>query len=75
LLGLGFYGRSFTLKDASCNSPNCEFSGGARAGECTATEGVLSDYEINRIIERYSADVQYDEEAAVNWITWGRDQW
>ncbi|KAL5337119.1 hypothetical protein BJX70DRAFT_399926 [Aspergillus crustosus] len=74
-LGLGLYGRSFTLADPSCNAPGCEFSGGAIAGECTGTEGILSDYEINRLIRDYSVDIQYDEAAGVNWMTWGGDQW
>lgn len=40
-LGLGFYGRSFTLSDPSCNIPGCPFardrggSGGGNPGECT----------------------------------------
>ncbi|KAL4877577.1 hypothetical protein BJY04DRAFT_230539 [Aspergillus karnatakaensis] len=81
LLGLGFYGRSFTLADTSCSTPGCEFatdndsSGGARPGECTRTGGILSDYEIARIIDDYSVDIQYDEAAGVNWMTWGGDQW
>ncbi|MAD84853.1 MAG: hypothetical protein CL912_17990 [Deltaproteobacteria bacterium] len=34
VLGQGWYGRSFTLVDPSCNLPNgiCQFSGGADAG-------------------------------------------
>ncbi|KAH2165563.1 hypothetical protein KXV74_005075, partial [Aspergillus fumigatus] len=80
LLGLGFYGRSFTLEDSSCNTPGCAFSttsgsGGARAGECTGTSGILSDYEISRIIDDYSVNVHYDEAAGVNWMTWSGDQW
>ncbi|GAB1193276.1 hypothetical protein APSETT444_002479 [Aspergillus pseudonomiae] len=81
LLGLGFYGRSFKLADATCNTPGCDFytenhsTGGAVAGECTGTSGFLSDYEINRIISDYSVDVHYDEAAAVNWMTWSGDQW
>ena len=29
VLGIGFYGRSFTLSDPSCKSAGCPFSGGA----------------------------------------------
>ena len=32
VLGLGFYGRSFELKDPSCNKIGCPFSGPAPAG-------------------------------------------
>lgn len=31
-LGLGFYGRSFTLTDPSCTRPGCKFKGGANPG-------------------------------------------
>ncbi|KAJ5441849.1 hypothetical protein N7491_004255 [Penicillium cf. griseofulvum] len=81
LLGVGFYGRSFTLDDPSCTSPGCAFdkdhnsTGGAAAGECTATSGILSDYEINRIIESNEPTIGYDEKAAVNWMTWNSNQW
>ncbi|KAF4251149.1 hypothetical protein CNMCM8057_006996 [Aspergillus fumigatus] len=80
LLGLGFYGRSFTLADSSCNTPGCKFytennsTGGAVAGECTGTSGILSDYEISRIINDYSVNVMYDETAGVNWMTWSGNQ-
>ncbi|CAG8250664.1 unnamed protein product [Penicillium salamii] len=64
LLGLGFYGRSFTLDDSSCTSPGCAFdqdhnsTGGAAAGECTGTSGILSDYEINRIIKTHQPKIE-----------------
>ncbi|GFN17067.1 bacteriodes thetaiotaomicron symbiotic chitinase [Aspergillus tubingensis] len=81
LLGLGFYGRSFTLADPSCNTPGCPFNtannstGGGVAGECTQTSGILSDYEINRIIQDYSVNIKYDETSGVNWMTWSGNQW
>jgi chitinase len=42
VLGLGFYGRSFTLSDTSCWKPGCEFSGPGAEGACTNTAGILS---------------------------------
>ncbi|KAK2735703.1 hypothetical protein FQN57_001152 [Myotisia sp. PD_48] len=82
MLGLGFYGRSFTLKDPSCTTPGCPFqrldgrnSGGARAGECTGVSGTLSDYEINRIIKKGSLKPVYDRTAGVNWVSWDNNQW
>ena len=42
VLGLGFYGRSFTMKDPGCMKAGCEFSDGANGGACTGTPGVLS---------------------------------
>jgi hypothetical protein len=75
VLGLGFYGRSFTLSDPSCNKPGCPFSGGAKAGKCSKTSGVLTNAEIKRIIDLKNVKPSYDKEAAVKWITWDSDQW
>ena len=73
-LGLGFYGRSFTMKDASCLSAGCEFTDGAQGGACTGTAGVLSAAEIVKIIEA-GATVTFDPVAAVKIVTWGGNQW
>ncbi|KAH1586896.1 hypothetical protein KXX34_006961 [Aspergillus fumigatus] len=35
VLGLGFYGRSFTLSDPSCNTPGCPFASRVNPGEYT----------------------------------------
>ena len=34
-LGLGFYGRSYTLADANCWQPGCAFAGAGHAGTCS----------------------------------------
>jgi chitinase len=73
-LGLGFYGRSFTMKDPSCMVAGCEFSSGGNGGECTGTPGVLSAHEIVQIIKN-GATVTTDEVAAVEIVTWDTDQW
>ncbi|PYI16224.1 glycoside hydrolase [Aspergillus violaceofuscus CBS 115571] len=74
-LGVGWYGRSFTLKDPSCNTPGCVFSYGGTAGECTKSSGTLSNAEIQRIIAANNLVPTFDELAAVKWITWNTDQW
>ncbi|KAF7672440.1 glycoside hydrolase family 18 protein [Alternaria burnsii] len=73
VLGLGFYGRSFTMKDPGCMTAGCEFSEGANGGACTGTPGVLSAAEINEVIAK-GATVTYDEKAAVKIVTWDSDQ-
>lgn len=75
VLGLGFYGRSFTLSDPSCTAPWCGFTQGGKAGECSAASGILTAAEISRIIEDKGLVAEYDEKAAVKWITWDSDQW
>ncbi|KAL8862688.1 MAG: hypothetical protein Q9178_001186 [Gyalolechia marmorata] len=74
ILGLGYYGRSFTLSDSSCSTPGCSFSGGAAAGECTGNVGTLSLPEINRIIAK-GATVTLDKAAAVKQAVFDTNQW
>ena len=52
----------------------CEFTEGAKGGDCTGTPGVLSAAEINKIINN-GATVAHDLEAAAKIVTWGGDQW
>ncbi|KFY05480.1 hypothetical protein V492_08509 [Pseudogymnoascus sp. VKM F-4246] len=73
-LGLGFYGRSFTMKDPNCMTAGCEFSGAGNGGECTGAAGVLSAAEISNIITA-GATVTFDSAAAVQIVTWDNDQW
>ncbi|KAK6000837.1 hypothetical protein QM012_003562 [Aureobasidium pullulans] len=77
VLGEGWYGRSFTLTDPSCNTPNgiCQFSGGADPGPCSGTSGILTDQEIQDIINQYNVEPVHDEKAGVKWITWNSNQW
>ncbi|KAL2068496.1 hypothetical protein VTL71DRAFT_14833 [Oculimacula yallundae] len=74
IMGLGFYGRSFTMKSSSCLDAGCEFTEGAKGGECTGTPGVLSGKEIRQIIAN-GATVKYDAAAAVKIVTWDSNQW
>ncbi|KAH8896309.1 glycoside hydrolase [Thozetella sp. PMI_491] len=73
-MGLGFYGRSFTMADPSCMTAGCPFTSGANGGECTGTPGVLSAAEIVKIIKN-GATVTFDPVAAVKIVTWDTDQW
>ncbi|KAI0467970.1 glycosyl hydrolases family 18-domain-containing protein [Xylaria cf. heliscus] len=77
VLGLAWYGRSFTLKDPSCNTPNgiCLFNGGAKAGPCTDTIGILDYQEISDVVINNNLNPVWDKEAGVKWITWDTNQW
>ncbi|KAJ5109929.1 hypothetical protein N7532_002574 [Penicillium argentinense] len=77
VLGVGFYGRSFHLKHTNCTKPGCDFHGDAQKGDCTKSSGTLAYFEIQDIIKKEHKNVTYDEDAAVNWITYGDglDNW
>lgn len=74
-MGLGFYGRSFTMKDPSCMEAGCEFKSAGGNGSCTGTAGTLSATEIRDIIARDDATMTLDPVAAVEIVTWAGDQW
>ena len=74
VLGLGFYGRSFTLADPSCTTAGCKFTSGARAGTCTQSVGTLSYAEIERIVAS-GGKVTKDDIAAVKMVVYDTDQW
>ncbi|KAL4976408.1 glycosyl hydrolases family 18-domain-containing protein [Aspergillus desertorum] len=76
VLGIGFYGRSFTLQDSSCIEPGCPFTGGGEPGQCTDTSGILSYKEIMEIVE--DVDIVgpfWEETAAVMYVSWDGNQW
>ncbi|KFY85211.1 hypothetical protein V498_07750 [Pseudogymnoascus sp. VKM F-4517 (FW-2822)] len=77
VLGLGWYGRSFTLADPSCTTPNgvCQFTAGGNAGECTRSSGTLSNAEIKRLIAAGTGTESYDATAGVRWLTFNTNQW
>ncbi|PGG98706.1 hypothetical protein AJ80_09479 [Polytolypa hystricis UAMH7299] len=60
LLGLAFYGRSFTLADPSCNTPGL--------ARYLTTKSA-------KILKKESPKVVHDAEAGVKWITWDTNQW
>ncbi|KAK9764226.1 hypothetical protein K7432_008446 [Basidiobolus ranarum] len=74
-LGLGFYGRSFTLRDPSCTAPGCVFSGPSRAGSCSGSPGILNYKEIKDAIKRTGSQPVYYEQSASMVLTFDQDQW
>ncbi|KAH8649259.1 chitinase [Xylariales sp. PMI_506] len=74
VMGIGFYGRSFTLSDPSCTSAGCPFSAGGNPGPCSASAGTLMFSEIEDIIAN-GATVTTDTTAAVKIVTWDNNQW
>ncbi|TPX21792.1 hypothetical protein DIZ76_015755 [Coccidioides immitis] len=74
VMGLGFYGRAFTVETKSCVEPGCFFASGADPGPCSSEAGVLLNNEIDDIMRTKNIKPTFDEEAAVKILTWD-DQW
>ncbi|KAM5465149.1 putative chitinase [Microsporum ferrugineum] len=75
IMGMGFYGRSFTLADPSCKTAGCGFHGGGNPGKCSASAGTLMYSEIQDIIAHEKHTSVTDKDAAVKVLTWGGNQW
>jgi chitinase len=43
VMGLGWYGRTFTLENPSCKSPWCRFQSGGEKGACSGEVGILTN--------------------------------
>ncbi|KAI4693518.1 uncharacterized protein J4E88_001891 [Alternaria novae-zelandiae] len=78
VLGKGYYGRSFTLTDPSCNKPDgsCTFSGGAKEGRCSKASGILTLQEIQELIKEKNLKPVHDLKAGVKYglMVWAIDQ-
>lgn len=68
-MGIGFYGRSFTLSDPSCKTAGCSFRAGGNPGPCSASAGTLMYSEIQDIVAA-GATVSKDTDAGVAIVTW-----
>ncbi|KAI1281725.1 carbohydrate-binding module family 18 [Xylaria sp. FL0933] len=74
-MGIGFYGRTFTLADRSCTSPGCPFSAAGNQGPCTQQPGILSYKEISDIRSQYNLVIVDDKVAEVDYFTYDKNQW
>nr|WOD46715.1 hypothetical protein [Trichoderma atroviride] len=72
VLGLGFYGRSFSLKDPRCWKPGCDFSGPGDAGPLLIE---LAYKEITDVLRRTGATAYWDKKAAVKYLPYGKNSW
>lgn len=75
VFGLAFYGRSFTMSDASCYKPGCTFSTSGLPGSCTNTGGILSYSEIVSRNSSLDVSTYYDEASTVKYNVFEGSQW
>lgn len=75
VLGLAFYGRSFSATSSSCLEPGCTFKSGGEKGRCSREVGILLNSEIDDLVEKHGAKPKLYEKEAVKVATWGDGQW
>ncbi|PGH27225.1 hypothetical protein AJ80_01182 [Polytolypa hystricis UAMH7299] len=75
-LGMGFYGRTFTLDDPKCNEPGCVFSDAGLRGECSGESGILTFKEIMARQHRLNDKIiRYDNQTGVKYMVYDETQW
>ncbi|PPR00468.1 hypothetical protein CVT24_004529 [Panaeolus cyanescens] len=74
VMGMGFYGRSFTLASSDCARAGCAWTSGGKEGPCSANSGTLMFSEIESILTTTQAEPVIDDTAAVAYVTW-ENQW
>ncbi|CAH1985065.1 unnamed protein product [Acanthoscelides obtectus] len=73
VIGMGTYGRSFTLSDLSKHGVHAPSNGGGKEGTYTKESGFLAYYEICEMLQN-GATYYWDEEMKVPYLVQG-DQW
>jgi GH18 family chitinase len=74
VMGLGFYGRAFTMVSPVCKEPGCLFDGPAHMGSCSREKGILLNSEILNEMKKRKVEPKLYKEEAVQVAVWGR-QW
>ncbi|KAL4860963.1 glycosyl hydrolases family 18-domain-containing protein [Aspergillus spectabilis] len=75
-LGMGFYGRTFTLSDQRYTKPGCVFVDAGIAGECSGKEGISAFKEIMARSHRLNgAQLHIDDEGGVIYMVHDQTQW
>ena len=74
VLGIGFYGRTFTASSSSCLTPGCQFETAGKQGPCSKEAGILTNAEIMDIIKRKGLKPKIYKDETVKVASWD-DQW
>ncbi|EWG55818.1 hypothetical protein FVEG_17600 [Fusarium verticillioides 7600] len=74
VLGMGFYGRAFSVQTGTCTKPGCLFKAAGKAGDCSREKGILLNSEIVTTIKKYNIKPEFYKEEAVKVAKWG-NQW
>ncbi|KAL2060601.1 hypothetical protein VTL71DRAFT_9242 [Oculimacula yallundae] len=75
VMGVAFYGRSFTVADTSCTTPGCVFATSGQPGTCTNTAGILSYSEVASRNTSLDVKTFYDPTSTVKYNVFQYNQW
>ncbi|KAF1992251.1 glycoside hydrolase family 18 protein [Aulographum hederae CBS 113979] len=77
VMGISFYGRSYTLADDGCSTPNgdCRFSTSGVPGTCSASAGMLLYGEIISGNGTLNSETFYDSISTVKYNVFDGTQW
>jgi len=75
VLGVAFYGRSFTVSNPGCTGPGCEYASGGNKQPCSHETSVVLNSEIIDIQKRTGAKGVLLEDAAVKQMVYDTNQW
>ncbi|EGX88796.1 bacteriodes thetaiotaomicron symbiotic chitinase, putative [Cordyceps militaris CM01] len=77
VMGMAFYGRSFTVSKPNCIEPNgiCEFATGGRPGSCSGQSGILTYGEISARNTSLDVSTHYNATTTVKFNVFETDQW
>lgn len=76
-MGMAWYGRSYTLQNTNCTTPNgiCQFSEAGMPGPCSGAAGSLNLEEIQDILAEEQLTPILDKAAAIKYTAYNKTQW
>ncbi|RAK98563.1 uncharacterized protein BO80DRAFT_466986 [Aspergillus ibericus CBS 121593] len=75
VMGMAFYGRTYTMETDDCYEAGCEFATTGSAGQCSTTAGILMYPELLGINQTGAATTYYDAVSTTVYTVYGGDQW
>ncbi|KAF2820809.1 glycoside hydrolase [Ophiobolus disseminans] len=74
VMGLAFYGRTFSVTSESCKIPGCTYQSGGQRGKCSREVGILLNSEIDDLVKEHSVTPTLYKKETAKVATWG-NQW
>lgn len=74
VMGLAFYGRTFSATSQACLKPGCTYESGGKKGKCSKETGILLNSEIDDLIEEKGVKPTVYKADASKVVIW-ENQW